>query len=151
MSLVTIINKLFPKRNLKTNLLNNKVKEISALEVGKRLRNFAIDNFGSIENLAKVMGVTSTTLKSNYISGRSIPGGAFLFKLYRLGCDINWLLSGVATFEVKQFSDGDYEVYKNVKLRCVELESLLNKHIEISEKFIELKNSKKNVVGRESC
>lgn len=134
MSLVTIINKLFPKRNLKTNLLNNKVKEISALEVGKRLRNFAIDNFGSIENLAKVMGVTSTTLKSNYISGRSIPGGAFLFRLYRLGCDINWLLSGVETSDLKKFNEGDYNDYKNLKMKCIEMDLLLKKHIEISEK-----------------
>ncbi|MBW7888064.1 MAG: hypothetical protein H3C35_06850 [Bacteroidetes bacterium] len=61
--------------------------------IGERLKLFAEKNFGSVAELERALGKGRNSL-SQYIGDRSTPGGQLLLELLKLGCDINWLLSG---------------------------------------------------------
>jgi transcriptional regulator with XRE-family HTH domain len=61
----------------------------------ERFREFAISNFGSLSKLARALGITPQTMQI-YLNGRSLPNASLLIKMNELGCDINWLLSGVS-------------------------------------------------------
>jgi len=62
-------------------------------EVALNLRKFAKDNFKSIAELGRRLGIRPQNLQI-YFEGRSYPGGQVLGKLSELGCDIDWLLTG---------------------------------------------------------
>jgi transcriptional regulator with XRE-family HTH domain len=63
--------------------------------ISGRLRRFGKERFGTMALFASELGISASALSSNYLSGRSIPGGEMMLKLLLLGCDINWLLLGV--------------------------------------------------------
>lgn len=60
---------------------------------GQRLKQFAVQQFGSVSALCKVLDMTPQGL-SSYINGRSKPGAAIQEKLRNAGCDIEWLMTG---------------------------------------------------------
>ncbi len=62
-------------------------------EVAINLRKFAKDNFKSIAELGRQLGMRPQNLQI-YFEGRSYPGGQVLGRLSELGCDIDWLLTG---------------------------------------------------------
>jgi transcriptional regulator with XRE-family HTH domain len=68
---------------------------IDKINLTKRLRRFALAKYGSINALAKALGTQGGSLRSNYLSGKSVPGGEMLAKLHSLGCDPTWLLTGI--------------------------------------------------------
>lgn len=61
--------------------------------VGKRLKAFAVERYGSIVNLEKALKKSKNYL-SSYLSDRSLPGSPLLKELAEVGCDITWLLTG---------------------------------------------------------
>lgn len=61
--------------------------------IGKNLREFANDNFGSISELAKKLQIKPQSLQK-YLTGDRLPGAEMIIKLIKLGCDANWLLTG---------------------------------------------------------
>jgi hypothetical protein len=63
--------------------------------IAERLRRFAKIKFSTIKGLADAMKMSDVALRTNYLSGRSIPGGKVLMLLDGLGCDIKWLLTGI--------------------------------------------------------
>lgn len=73
---------------------------LSKLEVAKNLRKFSENNFNSFAELARRMNISPQTIQA-YIDGRVYPGGPFLAKLSDLGCDINWLLTGKVSTDMK--------------------------------------------------
>src|SRR5574340_747124 len=73
---------------------------LSKLDVAKNLRKFSENNFNSFAELARRMNISPQTIQA-YIDGRVYPGGPFLAKLSDLGCDINWLLTGKVSTDVK--------------------------------------------------
>lgn len=79
-------------------------------DVGERLKYFAKNKFGSVNALAKELGMQRQQLYG-YFVGNSYPGGEMLIKLGKLGCDINWLLMGV---------DGDNLYSRSVRYYPVE-------------------------------
>ena len=63
------------------------------VEIGTRLKEFALNNFFSLTEFAKQMG-RGPTFFTRYYLGESLLGGELLIKLSELGCDIDWLLTG---------------------------------------------------------
>lgn len=70
-------------------------KKLEAAEIGHRIKLFAYEKFGTIEDLAKALNVSASSLKTNYLSGKSLPGSQLLYDLMNVGCDIKWLFTGI--------------------------------------------------------
>ena len=68
--------------------------ELNKKEVGLRLKEFGIDRFGTISELALKLEMDYQSFHSTYIQGRSLPGAKILSKLMQMGCNIDWLLHG---------------------------------------------------------
>ena len=66
--------------------------------IGGRIRIFAKRKYGTLKKLAEAMNISPQQLHQ-YISGKREPGSKILVKLLKLGCDINWLLSGSESLE----------------------------------------------------
>ncbi len=66
--------------------------------IGGRIRLFAKRKYGTLKKLAEAMDISPQQLHQ-YISGKREPGSRILLKLLKLGCDINWLLSGSESIE----------------------------------------------------
>ncbi len=66
--------------------------------IGGRIRFFAKRKYGTLKKLAEAMEISPQQLHQ-YISGKREPGSKILLKLLKLGCDINWLLSGSESLE----------------------------------------------------
>lgn len=66
--------------------------------IGGRVRHFAKRKYGTLKKLAEAMDISPQQLHQ-YISGKREPGSRILVKLLKLGCDINWLLSGSESLE----------------------------------------------------
>ena len=64
------------------------------LEIGGKLKEFAENNFKSLSELSRKLGMKNPQQLYDYLNGRSYMGGEILIKLSDLGCDINWLLTG---------------------------------------------------------
>jgi hypothetical protein len=67
-----------------------------AKEIGRRLKDFADKEYGSIPSLAKEIEMNQSQLQ-NYVyrkKNQPLPGAEVLLKLRKVGCDINWLLTG---------------------------------------------------------
>lgn len=62
------------------------------MSLGNKIKRFALTQFGSISDFARVMGMSPSNINF-YITGRRKPGADILNKMRELGCDINWLLS----------------------------------------------------------
>jgi transcriptional regulator with XRE-family HTH domain len=72
---------------------SNIFKDLEKDNVGHRIRVFAYEKYGSIDSLAKALDIHPSSLKSNYISGKSLPGAQLLYNLMQLGCDLHWLFT----------------------------------------------------------
>ena len=66
--------------------------------IGGRIRFFAKRKYGTLKSLAEAMDISPQQLHQ-YISAKREPGSKILVKLLKLGCDINWLLSGSESME----------------------------------------------------
>ncbi len=62
-------------------------------EIGERLKEFASANYDSLSEFCKEMGISLQAIYP-YLRGESLPGTKFLVQLQKLGCSIDWLLSG---------------------------------------------------------
>lgn len=62
-------------------------------ETAARLRDYGLKNFRSLAEFARALDIKPQVLTA-YLNGRSLPGPKMQERLQRVGCDINWLLSG---------------------------------------------------------
>lgn len=62
-------------------------------EIGERIKEFASANYDSLSDFCKEMGISLQSIYP-YLRGESLPGTKFLVQLQKLGCSIDWLLSG---------------------------------------------------------
>jgi transcriptional regulator with XRE-family HTH domain len=62
-------------------------------DLGQRLLDFIIQNYGSIKEFAKVSGISDSTI-SRYINDKSSPGLDKLQTMTELGMSVDWWLSG---------------------------------------------------------
>ncbi len=70
-------------------------------DIAANLRKFAEENFDSLADFARNLGMNNPQQLNPYTSGKSILGGEKLAILRELGCDINWLLTGETSEERK--------------------------------------------------
>lgn len=79
--------------------------------IGERIRVFAKKKYSTLKKLADEMGISPQQLQQ-YISGKREPGSKILLRLFKLGCDINWLLTGNETIESYKIIRLENEVKK---------------------------------------
>ncbi len=102
---------------------------IDKLAFANRLRQFIISKNWKNKDLAEALGISQSSLQSNYLSGNSIPGAEILFNLEELGCDIIWLISGKDS-RVLELEKRNKELELQVKDRDARIEKL---HITIGQ------------------
>ena len=73
-----------------------------------RLRDFGEKNFSTMSAYAKALGMRPQTL-NNYLSGKSNIGGIIQDRLRKLGCDIEWLMTGKTEAGKKRVCTGEEE------------------------------------------
>ncbi len=61
--------------------------------IGDRIKRFAKEKYKTVRNLEEAMGIGGSSL-SNYINGRSKPGHELQEKFRKVGCDVEWLMTG---------------------------------------------------------
>jgi transcriptional regulator with XRE-family HTH domain len=61
--------------------------------IGERIRAFALDKYGKINDFADALGMGAPNVQS-YMRGARKPGSSVLQKIQRLGCNLDWLLTG---------------------------------------------------------
>lgn len=64
--------------------------------IGNRIKEFALAKSGSLTAFSKEMGMEVQGLYP-YTNGKSLPGALLLLRMKKLGCSIDWLLSGEKT------------------------------------------------------
>lgn len=65
----------------------------NTISVGSRIKHFAFYKFGTVKNLAEFLEMDPRNL-DKYVQDKMAPGTPMLIKLYNLGCDLGWLLTG---------------------------------------------------------
>lgn len=69
---------------------------------GERLKKVADDFFdGNRSELARSLEMKPQAL-TKYLKGQSMPGGLILIRLYNLGVNINWFLTGEGPMRLQQ-------------------------------------------------
>jgi transcriptional regulator with XRE-family HTH domain len=63
------------------------------IEIGNRIKEFALANFDSLTEFSCEMGMQLQAIYP-YINGTSLPGTKILLRMQKIGCSIDWLLSG---------------------------------------------------------
>jgi len=92
-------------------------------EIGERLKFFAKKKFGNQAKFARAMG-KDLTYFTPYYNGKSYLGGEILSKLVKLGCDINWLLTGEET-ELQKLKEEN----EKLKTQLEAIKSMVNTNI----------------------
>lgn len=68
--------------------------KLDKLAISERFRQFITEHYITVKNAAEALGISSATLSSSYLNGKSVPGGELIAKLIQAGCDVDWLLTG---------------------------------------------------------
>lgn len=72
---------------------------------GSRLKTVADTLYdGNVSELARNLEMTPQALRK-YVTGKSMPGGLVLIRLYELGVNINWFLRGNGTILNRPVAD----------------------------------------------
>ena len=64
-------------------------------DICKRLKKWGMREFGSMVNLARALEISPQSLYY-YTSGRALPGNTTQARLRSLGCDVEWLMTGLS-------------------------------------------------------
>jgi len=95
-------------------------------EIGQRIRVFAKRKYGTLRSLATAVGISPQQLQQ-YTSGNREPGSRILIKFLRIGCDINWLLSGnesINSFEIYKL---EHDI-KKLKSKLNQINTIISEH-----------------------
>jgi transcriptional regulator with XRE-family HTH domain len=65
------------------------------MTIGQRFRKFGLERYGSIKEFAKAMRMSPPGLQQ-YLADKREPGTPVLQRLIKLGCDVEWLMTGKA-------------------------------------------------------
>jgi len=113
------------------------MEEKTKIEIGQRLRSFAVKNFKTIEAFAQALNIPASSLRSIYFKGKSAPGAAILIRLAELSCDIHWLLTGVTKNEKIEKLEIENKTLKEINI------TLLNQATEFSKVAEKIERSNK--------
>lgn len=64
------------------------------MDYGKRLKTFVLAAYKEFRDFAADIG-TSPSMVSMWFSGKKMPGGDYLLKIFNVGCSLDWLLGGI--------------------------------------------------------
>lgn len=110
------------------NYFMGKEKNLVNIQTGERLKEFA-KQFGGIADLERKLG-KGRNFFSSYTSGTSALGSEILRELSKMGCDINWLLTGIKSTMIKENSP---QYGENINKRLEKLEHRMEEYdLEIS-------------------
>ena len=62
--------------------------------IAERLKTWLNDKKIKQVELAKILDIEPSAVSGNLLKGKFYPSGENLYKLAKIGCDINWLLTG---------------------------------------------------------
>lgn len=79
------------------------------MSIGNRIREFGNSRFRTLKEFAEALDMKPPSLQS-YLSGKREPGARILAKLYVLGCDVNWVISGKTKEERDQLKENDFDL-----------------------------------------
>ena len=99
--------------------------DILKTAISSRLKQYIGENFKSVSDFAKQMGLKRRQDVYPYLEGKSLFGADKLAKLHALGCNINWLLAG----DVESVVDESQETYST---RDVTQTNTDGKHMQIA-------------------
>jgi len=109
----------------------------------ERIRRFGLKKFGSIKEFAEAMDMSPSNLQA-YLQNRRQPGTPILKRLSKLGCDIDWLLTG------EENNDKRLKIIEEQNQRIKELETenqilreSINKINHIADEAETINNSRK--------
>ncbi len=80
------------------------------MSLGKRLKEFAENNFSTIADFTQQLGIIRENAY-RYFNDTVSPGSDILIRLAELGCDINWLLTG--NYSVKKSNYVNIDTIEN--------------------------------------
>lgn len=115
--------KLFEEEKQNNNLDLFDDKQLKK-EIGQRIRVFAKRKYGTLRNLASSLGISPQQLQQ-YTSGSREPGSKILLKFLRIGCDINWLLSGNESIDSFEIYKLEHEV-KKLKAKIAQISHIID-------------------------
>ncbi len=69
---------------------------LKASKTSKRLKKWGVEEFGSLVSFARALGISQQSLH-DYTSGRTRPGNKMQSRLRKLGCDVEWMMTGSST------------------------------------------------------
>ena len=81
-------------------LLSSEKSRNVNFSLGERLRVFT-EQYGGVNKLAKALGISQPRL-SNYLGGTRDMPTKLIMKLSDLGCDANWLMTGMTAEETNK-------------------------------------------------
>ena len=93
--------------------------------VGERIRDFALDKFASVSELARAIEMKPANLLA-YVNGSREPGMVVLQRLARAGANINYILTG----ELSTDPDIQQLLVQNKIFTKEQLEKKINPNIE---------------------
>lgn len=117
------------------------------MTIGKRLEEFAIEQYGGISNLnRKITEITSKkTSIYKYVHNERSPGTSILVPLALLDCNINWLLTG----QYEMLISKQVKSNGNHKSRILEVHRHLEKIQDILEDMYLLQEADEDISGEE--
>jgi len=86
---------------LKNNAIANRLKEFGQSKFGT--------DYGWKKQFADALGVTTQHL-DRYLSAASQPGNKMYTRLIHLGCDIQWLLTGIPSKDLESITMAEKEI-----------------------------------------
>lgn len=77
------------------------------MTIGEKIKDFARFKYGDKKTYIKLAEDTdmSPSTWQAYLRGVSLPGTPILQKLFKIGCDINWLLNEDESDSYKQYKE----------------------------------------------
>lgn len=70
-------------------------------QISRRLKTWGLEQFGSFVKFARAPGITQQTL-NDYTSARILPGIKMQDRLRKVGCDVEWLMTGTPSVVTAQ-------------------------------------------------
>lgn len=112
------------------------------MAIGLKIKQFANDNFGNMQEFAKEMEIKRETLYPIF-NGKVMPGGQFFKNIKRLGCSLDWLFEEDEDIK-KELKKNEIDLLKNENRELKEIIKKIRMTIEEYEQSGKEKRTKHN-------
>lgn len=120
-------------------------------DIGQRIKQFAKKLGIPLNDLADRLGISNQNL-SAYVNNKRLPGALYLIKFLKLGCNINWLLSGHGDILMKNstFILSENDIIKQLEYKLEDNEVIIRSLIREINQLTSSKQSKPKKLGKDS-